>query len=164
MLAPALSIDRLCIRFGSRIAVDDLTLDVAAGEAFALLGGNGSGKSTTLSVAAGIRQATSGTVRVMGDTRADNPDRYARRVGYVPQDLALYDELTAADNLALFGGLYGMAGRHLRTRAAEALAFVGLADGPEAFRGWCRGSPPRGPWQARRGSPLPTGPVRAGIC
>ncbi|HEX4610129.1 MAG TPA: ABC transporter ATP-binding protein [Urbifossiella sp.] len=124
----ALSLQAVRARYGDRVAVDGLTLDVAAGEVVGLLGPNGSGKSTTLAVAAGVLTPVDGTVTACGIARAADPAGYAAKIGLVPQDGATYDELTAAENLAFFGRLYGLGGRDLRRRTARSLARVGMAD------------------------------------
>src|SRR5437764_1760629 len=124
----ALSLRTVRVRYGDTIALDGLSLDVGRGEAVGLLGPNGSGKSTTLAAAAGVLDPVEGTVTVGGIRRDDDPAAFAARVGLVPQDCALYDELTAADNLLFFGRLYGLGGRDLRRRVARALARVRLAD------------------------------------
>src|SRR5207237_2365678 len=103
-------------------------LDVRRGEIVGLLGPNGSGKSTTLAAAAGVIDPCAGTVTVGGVARADDPVGFARRVGFVPQGESLYDELTAADNLAFFGRLYGLCDEDLDARIARGLARAGLAD------------------------------------
>jgi ABC-2 type transport system ATP-binding protein len=125
---PILTFQDVSVRYGRTLAVDRLTLAVEPGECFGLLGPNGSGKSSSLAVAAGAREPCSGTAAVAGLRRRDDPFAYARLVGVVPQELALYDELSATDNLAVFGRLYGLAGRELKLRIAEALDCVGLAD------------------------------------
>ncbi len=124
----ALSLQAVRARYGDRVAVDGLTLDVAAGEVVGLLGPNGSGKSTTLAVAAGVLTPAAGSVAACGIDRAADPHGYAAKIGLVPQDGATYDELTAAQNLDFFGRLYGLGGRDLRRRTARSLARVGLAD------------------------------------
>jgi ABC-2 type transport system ATP-binding protein len=124
----ALCLQDVRVRFGEVSALDRVTLDVRPGEIVGLVGPNGSGKSTTLAVAAGILDPASGTVTVGGVRRADDPDAFARGVGLVPQDCALYDELTAADNLAFFGKLYGLNGRELRRRVAQVLSRVRMTD------------------------------------
>jgi ABC-2 type transport system ATP-binding protein len=130
MTTPVLSVTDVAVRYGRHAApvVAGLSFDVAAGEVFGLLGANGCGKSSTLAAVAGALEPAAGSVRVLGRTRREGPAAYARAVGVVPQELALYEELTAGDNLALFGRLYGLGGRTLRDRSAEALAFVGLED------------------------------------
>jgi ABC-2 type transport system ATP-binding protein len=123
-----LSISHLQKRFGHRIAVDDVSFDVAIGETVGLLGPNGAGKTTTLSMISGLSQPDGGTVSFQGQLLDQSASRFKRRVGLVPQDLALYDELSASANLELFGGLYGLSGKRLADRADDALALVGLAD------------------------------------
>lgn len=124
----ALSLQAVRVRYGDRVALDRVTLAAHRGEVVGLLGPNGSGKSTTLAAAAGVVDPVEGTVAVEGLTRAADPAGYARRVGLVPQGCALYDELTAADNLRFFARLYGYAGRELARRVSRGLARVGLTD------------------------------------
>jgi ABC-2 type transport system ATP-binding protein len=125
-LPVALSLMDVRARYGRHLAVDGVTLEVARGEIVGLLGPNGSGKSTLLALAAGVLDPTEGHVTVDGRTRAANPGAYAARIGFVPQERALYDELTAADNLYFFGRLYGLAGHDLRRRVVRVLARFGL--------------------------------------
>jgi ABC-2 type transport system ATP-binding protein len=124
----ALSLRDVRVCYGDVPALDGVSLDVARGEVVGLLGPNGSGKSTTLLAAAGVLDPAEGTIRVDGIRRTDNPAAFAARVGLVPQDCALYDELTAADNLLFFGRLYGLCGRDLRRRVVRTLSRVRLAD------------------------------------
>ena len=114
--------------YGARTAVGAVDLDVAAGEIVGLLGPNGAGKTTTISMVAGAVTPTRGTARVAGhDTRTSS--RAARAaLGLVPQDLAIYEPLTALENLTFFGALYGLRGAALRERIAWALGVVGLTD------------------------------------
>lgn len=123
-----LEIDNVRKRFGERVAVDGVSFRVKNGETVGLLGPNGAGKTTTLSMICGLLRADSGSLQVDGETIAPDGVRAKFRVGLVPQDLALIEELSAAANLQLFGGLYGLAGRLLDERATEALELVGLAD------------------------------------
>jgi ABC-2 type transport system ATP-binding protein len=126
--AVALSLRDVRVRYGETPALDGVSLDVARGEVVGLLGPNGSGKSTTLLAAAGVLDPAEGAVTVDGIRRAADPAAFAARVGLVPQDCALYDDLSAADNLQFFGRLYGLCGRDLRRRVARALSRVRLAD------------------------------------
>jgi ABC-2 type transport system ATP-binding protein len=121
-----LSISHLQKRFGDRVAVNDVCFEVPDGETVGLLGPNGAGKTTTLSMMSGIAQPDSGSVSFQGQLVHQDANRLKRRVGLVPQDLALYEELSAWANLELFGGLYGLAGKELAKRADDALALVGL--------------------------------------
>ncbi len=124
----ALSIADICVRYGSTVALDGVSLDVHRGEIVGLLGPNGSGKSTTLAVAAGIIEPRSGSVSACGIRRDANPCAYAKKIGLVPQEPALYDELSAEANLAFFGRLYGLTGYELNCRVATALDRVRLTD------------------------------------
>ncbi len=126
MAASALSIRDLTVWHGDRVAVDGLGLELPAGEILALLGPNGSGKSTTLAAVAGQGVSMRGTVAVCGVAERPNPAEYRQRIGYVPQDLAIYEELSAFNNLMFFGRMQGIHGRDLRDRAADALDFVHL--------------------------------------
>jgi ABC-2 type transport system ATP-binding protein len=124
----ALSLRAVRVRYGGTPALDGVSLDVGRGEVVGLLGPNGSGKSTTLLAAAGVLDPAEGTITVDGIRRSDDPAAFAARVGLVPQECALYDELTAADNLLFVGRLYGLGGRELRRRVARTLSRVRLAD------------------------------------
>jgi ABC-2 type transport system ATP-binding protein len=126
--SPALSVENVRVRYGNTLAVDRLTFDIRRGEIVGLLGPNGSGKSTTLAVAAGILEPAEGVVTACGVRRADDPTGYARNVGLVPQEPALYDDLSAEANLLFFGRLYGLSGYDLRCRVTIALDRVRLTD------------------------------------
>jgi len=114
--------------YGMRAAVADVALTVRSGEVLGLLGPNGAGKSTTIGILSGLTTADAGTVRVNGVTLAGDPDDFKRRIGLVPQDLALFEDLTALANIELFGALYDMPKARLRERALHVLDIVGLAD------------------------------------
>jgi ABC-2 type transport system ATP-binding protein len=113
-------------QFGTRVAVDGVSFDVRAGECYGLLGPNGAGKTTTISMVCGLLQPDAGEVSVDGAPGGSLRARAA--LGFVPQDLALYPDLTARENLAFFGRLYRLSGDVLEARIDEALASVGLAD------------------------------------
>jgi len=122
-----LSISHLKKHYGGRTAVDDVSFEVRAGETIGLLGPNGAGKTTTLSMMSGLVQPDGGWVSFGGERVHQDAASLKRRVGLVPQDLALFDELSAWANLELFGGLYGLTGRTLEHRAEAALGLVGLS-------------------------------------
>jgi ABC-2 type transport system ATP-binding protein len=124
----ALSLNDICVRYGPRIAVDGISLEVCRGEIVGLLGPNGSGKSSALAVAAGVLHPVKGTVKIEGIDRAVDPIGYAHRVGLVPQECGLYEELTAHDNLTFFGKLYGLSGSDLRRRVIRVLSRVRLTE------------------------------------
>jgi ABC-2 type transport system ATP-binding protein len=113
--------------YGDLVAVDDLTLSVREGEVFGLLGPNGAGKSTTVHMAVGLLPPDRGTVTIGGLGAPTRPE-VRRLLGVAPQALALYDDLTADENLRFFGQMYGLAGRALESRVDAVLALVGLAD------------------------------------
>jgi ABC-2 type transport system ATP-binding protein len=127
-LDPVLRCDGLVRRFGDRTAVDGVSFSIAPGETYGLLGPNGAGKTTTISMIAGILRADGGTVHLCGEAVGAEAHPAKRALGFVPQDIALFDDLTAAENLRFFGRLQGMDRRELALRSAEVLELVGLAD------------------------------------
>jgi ABC-2 type transport system ATP-binding protein len=128
MSAPPLEVVRLHKRYGQTVALEEVSFAVEEGELFGLLGPNGAGKTTLLSIASGLLSPTSGEVRVLGRTLRPGDLEARRAVGIVPQELAVYGELTARENLHFFGELYGVRGPALAKRVDEVLAAVGLAD------------------------------------
>jgi ABC-2 type transport system ATP-binding protein len=127
MLSPMLRLENLVKRFGDRAAVDGLTLHIRKGEMFGLLGPNGAGKTTTISMAVGLLRPDAGTVELEGCGDPSRPQA-RRHIGIAPQSLAVYAELTAAENLRFFGSIYGMGGPALSARVSELLGLVGLSD------------------------------------
>jgi ABC-2 type transport system ATP-binding protein len=126
-----LDVVRLHKRYDADVALHEVSFSVAEGDFFGLLGPNGAGKTTLLSIVSGLLRPTSGEVCIAG-RRFDRSDLDLRRViGLVPQDLALYGELTARENLLFFGELYGLRGPELRRRVDEVLGAVGLTDRAE---------------------------------
>lgn len=123
-----LVVDHVVRRFGDLVAVDGVSFRIAPGETYGLLGPNGAGKTTTISMVAGLLAADSGTVTVLGRPAGPRATEVKRHIGLVPQDLAIYPELSARENLVFFGRLQGMGGRALTARVAEVLEIVGLAD------------------------------------
>ena len=113
-------------RYGSVTALDGISLDIHPGEFFGLLGPNGAGKSTLMSLLAGLGAPDAGELRI-GDRLARDA-RARRGLGLVPQGLALYPELTAVENLEVFGGLNGLRGKALQERIGELLEAVQLSD------------------------------------
>lgn len=107
-------------------AVAGVNLTIRHGEIFGLLGPNGAGKTTTLSMLSLILKPDSGAMTVCGIDSLRYPMKARRLIGIVPQDIALYPELTARENLTFFGRLYGLRGSDLKTRVLEALCAVGL--------------------------------------
>jgi ABC-2 type transport system ATP-binding protein len=114
--------------FGERVAVDDVSFAIAAGETYGLLGPNGAGKTTAISLLCGVLEADAGTVEVDGRPISPRHPEHRAAIGYVPQDLALYPDLSARENLRFFGKLQGLRGAPLAERTAAVLEVVGLAD------------------------------------
>src|SRR5437773_9582106 len=122
-----LDIRHLRRTFGPLVAVDDVSFTLERGQLLGLLGPNGAGKTTTVSMIAGLLAPDRGDVLIAGQRLAGDTDPAKRRIGLVPQDLALYDELSARDNLRFFGALYSLTGRALDDAIATADSLVGLA-------------------------------------
>lgn len=123
-----IDVQHLRKQYGDLVAVDDVSFMVGEGSIFGLLGPNGAGKTTTISCISGLLKPTSGRVTVSGhDVVTDGPAA-RRHLGVVPQELALYSDLSASSNLEFWGSAYGLAGEPLRRRVAEVLELIGLAD------------------------------------
>ncbi|HEY1272618.1 MAG TPA: ABC transporter ATP-binding protein [Terriglobales bacterium] len=114
--------------YGKITAVDGVSLRAGKGETIGLLGPNGAGKTTTVSIIAGLLRPDSGEVLIEGNPLRGDTDPVKRKIGLVPQDMALYDELPALENLTLFAALYGMGGAQAKRSISEALGLVGLTD------------------------------------
>jgi len=136
---PIVSMQQVVKKYDGRMSVDHLTLKVEEGEIFGLLGPNGAGKSTTIHMLSGLLEADGGEITVNGSSVAKQPLEVKRGIGLVPQDLAIYNNLTVAENVTFFARLYGLRGAELRQRTEEALAFSGLLEHakerPNAFSG-----------------------------
>jgi len=126
-MASLLEVTDLRRTFGSIVAVDGISFEVQAGEAFGLLGPNGAGKSTTMMMLCGLLPMTSGQVVLDGHDVSNDSLKVRQILGVVPQDLAIYPDLTAAENLVFFGSLYDLSGELLQQRVKEALEQVGLS-------------------------------------
>lgn len=107
-------------------SVDDISMDVKSGEILGLLGPNGAGKTTLISMLCGLLKPTSGDFTIEGLSYHNNSKAIRQTIGVVPQEYALYPTLTAAENLMYFGSMYGLKGRNLRRKVAEALEHLGL--------------------------------------
>jgi len=115
-------------RYGELVAVQDLNLRLNAGEVFGMLGPNGSGKTTTILMLLGLTEPTSGSARVLGWDPTRQPLQVKRRVGYLPDSVGFYDELTAWENLRYTAALNGLSSPEANRRIAEALERMGLQD------------------------------------
>jgi ABC-2 type transport system ATP-binding protein len=127
-MSPLLQVDHLSKAYGPVRAVEDVSFAVRPGEIYGLLGPNGAGKTTTISMICGLLRPDGGSISVAGQPLAADPQAAKRLMGVVPQELALYEELSAAENLEFWGRLAGLDKRSARVRAAEMLAALTLSD------------------------------------
>ena len=118
----------LCRRFGDLVAVDGVGFHIDRGEIYGLLGPNGAGKTTTISMIAGLLERDSGEIAVDGQAMTTHSVRAKAAIGYVPQDLAIYPDLSGRENLVFFARLYGMPSSRAKARSKEVLEAIGLAD------------------------------------
>jgi ABC-2 type transport system ATP-binding protein len=122
----AIEVRHLTRRFGDFVAVNDVSFEVRAGEIFGFLGSNGAGKSTTIRMLCGLLQPTSGQAIVGGIDVVRDPEGVKRRIGYMSQRFSLYEALTVDQNIAFFGGVYGLTGDRLAARREFVLEMAGL--------------------------------------
>ncbi|MDA0834963.1 MAG: ABC transporter ATP-binding protein [Planctomycetota bacterium] len=127
MPIPLLEVSHLQKRFGKAVVVNDLSFSVTAGEIFGLLGPNGAGKSTTMQMIVGLLEPDGGTITLEGMPLCGRDTERFREIGFVPQDLAIYPEMSAEENLQFFGDLFGIPRVPLRSRIAEVMDWIGLS-------------------------------------
>ena len=127
-LDPVLRCEGLRKAFGERLAVDDVGFEIGPGETYGLLGPNGAGKTTTISIVCGLLARDAGRVRLHGRELDTSTVDVKAAIGYVPQEIAIYPDLTARENLRFFGRLYDLSGAELDARIDRILGMVGLAD------------------------------------
>jgi ABC-2 type transport system ATP-binding protein len=127
--AGALAIDarELTRTFGSFVAVDHITFDVRAGEVFGFLGANGAGKTTAIRMLTGLLAPSAGRATVAGHDVATQGEAVKRNIGYMSQRFSLYEDLTVAENIRLYGGIYDLSAREIRERTDRMLGRLGLA-------------------------------------
>ena len=136
--------DELTKKFGSFTAVDNVSFSVRRGEIFGFLGANGAGKTTAMRMLCGLSRPTAGRAEVAGYDVGTQPEQVKRHIGYMSQRFSLYDDLTVAENMRLFGGIYGMDGKMIRRKTDEclhSLALEGERDTSAGSRSWLS------PWQ-----------------
>jgi len=124
--ANAIEVKGLTRRFGSFVAVNDVSFDVRKGEIFGFLGSNGAGKSTTIRMLCGLLKPTSGQAIVGGVDVVRDPEGVKRRIGYMSQRFSLYEALSVDQNIEFFGGVYGLSPERLAERRAMVLEMAGL--------------------------------------
>jgi ABC-2 type transport system ATP-binding protein len=127
-----LEVKDLVKKYGENTAVKGITFSIQEGEIFSLLGPNGAGKTTTISVLSTLLTPTSGEATVCGYSVTKQPMEVRKSIGVVPQDLALYEELSAAENLSFWGQMYGLSGKTLAKRIDEVLELIDLKDKAKA--------------------------------
>ncbi|WP_346884601.1 ABC transporter ATP-binding protein [Clostridium sp. UBA4395] len=115
-------------RFNDKLALDNISYEVKEGEIFGFIGPNGAGKSTLINIMTSLLTPDSGTIEICGYDILREPIKAKECMGYVPQELALMEDLNAYDNLEFFGALYGLKGKLLKERIAEALKVTGLEE------------------------------------
>jgi len=115
-------------RFDQFLAVDNVNFSIQEGEIFGLLGPNGAGKTTTIGAITGMSKIDSGEIKLFGMDMKNKEREIKRQVGIVPQDLAIYEDLTTYENICYFGRLYGLRGEKLKESVNKAMEFVGLLD------------------------------------
>jgi len=114
-------------------ALNNLNLSIEKGEIYGLLGPNGAGKSTLINIFSSLLQHDSGTIKIQGATIPYEFNKIKKHLGFIPQDLAIYEDLTAYENVAFFASLYGLKGKIRKEKVLQALEFVGLIDRKNNF-------------------------------
>lgn len=128
-----LKLSGLSKKFGNKTAVDHISLEIKEGEIFGLLGPNGAGKSTTLNMVCSLLKPTSGNIEIFGMNTSNNMKKIKKKIGYIPQELAIHGNLKAWENVELFTSLYGIKGKELKSAIDKSLEFVGLLDRKNDF-------------------------------
>src|SRR5512135_613734 len=131
-MAPILEVQNLVKKYGDVAAVDGVSFAIEEGEIFSLLGPNGAGKTTTISVLSCLLQPTSGDAIIGGHSVTRESMQVREVIGVVPQDIALYNMLSARENLVFWGRMYGMSGTALKQRVDEVLEQIGLTGKADA--------------------------------
>lgn len=121
-----LEIKNLVKRYGEFLAVDNVSFNIKEGQIFGLLGPNGAGKSTIINTIIGLCSMDSGEIKIFGKYLSKDEMNIKKQIGVVPQDIALFEDLTAYENVSFFGRLYGLKGNELKSSVKEALEFTGL--------------------------------------
>ncbi len=125
-MTAAITADRLTIRFGSFVAVNDVSFEVEKGEIFGFLGPNGSGKTTIIKALCGLLTPSSGTGTILGMDIRKDASEIKRNIGYMSQKFGLYEDLTVAENIDFYAGVYGIHGHQAEQRKAEVLELTGI--------------------------------------
>ncbi|MGL4730659.1 MAG: ABC transporter ATP-binding protein [Clostridium sp.] len=124
----AIEINQLTKRYKDFLAVDNITLSIEEGELYGILGPNGAGKSTTINIICGLINLSFGEVKILGQDIKRNHKNIKENIGLIPQEIAIYYEYTAYENVKFFGSLYGLKGKQLEENIHYALEFTGILD------------------------------------
>ncbi len=127
-MPPILEVRNLVKHYGDFAAVKGISFDIQEGEIFSLLGPNGAGKTTTISMLSTLYIPTGGEATIGGHSVTKEPMAVRNIIGVVPQEIALYDDLNARENLSFWGQMYGLSGKALKARVEEVLEQIGLKD------------------------------------
>ncbi len=127
------TLNELTKKYDNKAVVDHISLEIKQGEIFGLLGPNGAGKSTTMNMICSLVKPTAGSIEVFGCDVSKNMKAVKKKLGYIPQELALHGNLKAWENVELFTSLYGLKGKALKQAVDESLEFVGLSDKRNGF-------------------------------
>lgn len=138
--APVIEVHDLTKVFGRFTAVDHISFSIRRGEIFGFLGPNGAGKSTTIRMLCGLLSSSSGSATVGGFDINREPERVRQNIGYMSQKFSLYKDLTVEENIAFFGGVYGLAGQRLAERASAVMAMAGLSGSENRLTGTLSGA------------------------
>ncbi len=127
-MSAILEVDHLIKKYGDFTAVNDISFTINEGEIFSLLGPNGAGKTTTISILSTLFAPSGGDASIGGFSVLNDPMAVRKLIGVVPQEIALYEDLTAIENLNFWGQMYGLSGKTLHNRVSEVLEQIGLVD------------------------------------
>lgn len=125
---PVIEVEHLVKAFGNFRAVDDISFTVRKGEIFGFLGANGAGKTTAMHILTGLNQPTGGSGKVLGYDVTTEYEQIKKHIGYMSQRFSLYEDLTVAENISLFGGIYGMRKSDIREKTKRMLAYLGMEE------------------------------------
>lgn len=125
-MAYAIKVEGLTKRFGEFVAVNDISFSIPKGSIFALLGPNGSGKTTTIKIICGVLRATKGYVEVLGNDVSKYPEQVKQNIGYVSQKFSLYEDLTVEENIEFYGAIYDLSKDEIEEKKAKLLKFFGF--------------------------------------
>ncbi len=121
-------VQNLTKKFGSFVAVDNISFDVKKGEVFGFLGANGAGKTTAIKMLSGLLQPTSGLAKVIQYDVYNDAEKIKENIGYMSQRFSLYDDLTVIENMKFYGGIYGLSNKQIQTKTEEIIEFLKIGD------------------------------------